>query len=85
MPILDKWAVNILIFYTTSLMTNGRICGIICSLYFKAWSLERSLSMRAIDLLITIEDLVCLDLDRELLEQVAYIVLPSCGECRQVS
>ncbi len=41
--------------------------------------------MRAIDLLITIEDLVCLDLDRELLEQVAYIVLPSCGECQQVS
>lgn len=41
--------------------------------------------MRAIDLLIKIEDLVCLDLNHVLLEQVAYIVLPSCGECRQVS
>ena len=54
-------------------------------LYFKAWSLERSLSMRAIDLLIKIEELGCLDLDRELLEQVAYIVLPSCGGYRKGS
>jgi len=41
--------------------------------------------MRAIDLLIKSEQLVDLHLDHVLLEQVAYIVLPSCRGYRKGS
>jgi len=69
--------------YTSGLMTNiYKIC------YYrynktKAESLERSLDMRAIDLLRPSKQLVKLHPCHVLLKQV-YIVLPSCREYRQV-